>query len=99
MIFPKPMNSYGINLSKFSLPDELLDFQVLVTAAHIAESKRSSRPVIIETPVTNLDLFRNYKDSIEEFFEWLTDREIKFKFLQKSKTFKQQRLEELDYEF
>ena len=93
-----PKNTFGVNHAKFSIADELLDFQRLVIGAHSVEAKQR-KSIKIEITVTEFEKFQKHSDEIQTFFEWITDREIKFEFLKIGKTGKQQRLSESSYDF
>lgn len=90
MTFPIPKNTFGINHAKFPLSDTFLDFQRLIIAAHIGEAKESNKIVTVEVPLSDPETFHKNSDTIENFFEWLTDRQIKFNFVKTAKTPKQQ---------
>ncbi|MCH7648746.1 MAG: hypothetical protein IIA83_09085, partial [Thaumarchaeota archaeon] len=90
MTFPIPKNTFGISHAKFPLSDTFLDFQRLIIAAHMGEAKESTKIVTVEVPLSDPETFHKNSDTIENFFEWLTDRQIKFNFVKTAKTPKQQ---------
>lgn len=92
-----PQNTLVPNSKNLLIADKFLDFQRLIMKAHSAELKRR-KSIEILVPVTEPERFQKKMDELQTFFEWITDREIKFKFSKIPKT-KQQRLSRSSFDF
>ncbi len=93
-----PKNSLRPKHIKLLIADELLDFQKLAMCVHYAESKQSNFVKVV-VPVSEPERFQKNLDELQFFYETITDREIKLKFLKMAKTNRQQRLFESSFDF
>ncbi len=80
-----PKNTFGQNQAHFKISDEYLDFQQLLIGVHLAEA-RQHLSTEIEIKVTDPERFNVKLDDIMLFYETMTDRVIKIKFSQRTKT-------------
>ena len=94
----KPKNMLGRNHVKILIADKLLDFQRLAASVHRTESARHNFRKI-EISVTEPKQFQKNVDELQAFFEWVTDKEIKFTFSRMTKANRQQKLSENSFDY
>ncbi|MCV0392007.1 MAG: 7-cyano-7-deazaguanine synthase [Nitrosopumilus sp.] len=85
MTISRPKNTYGLEGRNFPIYEDFSDMQRIIVGAHKGESKQKTKPTKILVPVENFKKFNENKQIFEEFFEWLTDRQIQFEFSEISK--------------